>query len=316
MKLLVTLIFFVFSNLLIATEITKINFLIPGGPDGGWDSTARNIGKVLTKSKLIEEVSYINISGSGGGKAISYLIDNANNQKNTLMINSTPIVIRSLQKVFSHSFRDLTLIASIIADYQVLAVKSDSKLKNWDDILNKFKANPRKLKIGGGSTRGSMDHIVSAQIFKSAGYNPNQVKYKAYDAGGKALQGLLNEEIDVLSTGLGEVLDKHRKGIIKIIAVTSDTPLKNHKDIPIFKSLGVDVSFANWRGFFAAPGLDEQKIENLRSVLENMYNTKEWENVKKANEWVNLYKPTSEFRKFLENQEKSIDSLIKELGFL
>ena len=34
-----------------------------------------------------------NMSGGGGGKAIGYLIENADSQHGTLMVNSTPIVI-------------------------------------------------------------------------------------------------------------------------------------------------------------------------------------------------------------------------------
>lgn len=303
-------------NYMFATQINKIDFLIPGGPGGGWDSTARNVGKVLETTKLVNSVSYKNISGNGGGTAISYLIDNAVVGKNILMVNSTPIVIRSLQKVFPQSFRDLTLIASIIADYQVLAVNTNSPLKDWNDILEKFKKNPRDLKIGGGSIRGSMDHIVSAQIFKSAGFNPNQVKYIAYDAGGKAFQALLDNKIDVLSTGLGEVLEKHKNQEVRIIAVTSDKPLKDDKTIPTFKSLGIDITFANWRGFFAAPGIDKKRIKDLNNMLKKMYESTQWEEIRRKNGWSNLYKPTNEFRYFLEEQEKSIDSIMKELGVL
>ena len=60
-----------------------------------------------------------------------------------------------------------------------------------------------KSKIGGGSSRGSMDHIVAAQIFKAAGGNPTNVRYVPYDAGGKSTCWSLTGEVDVLSTGLG-----------------------------------------------------------------------------------------------------------------
>ena len=34
-------------------ELKKVHFLIPGGAGGGWDSTARGVGKALANSKLI-----------------------------------------------------------------------------------------------------------------------------------------------------------------------------------------------------------------------------------------------------------------------
>ncbi len=296
-----------------ASSLDYIHFLIPGGAGGGWDGTARGVGEALTKSGLVKKASYENMSGGGGGKAIAYIIKTAPKQHDTMMVNSTPIVIRSLQGVFPQSFRDLTLIASVIADYQVLVVRPDSKYKNWADVLKAFRANPRKLKVAGGSSRGSMDHLVAAQIFKAAGGDPKSVRYVPYDAGGKALAGLLTGEVDVLSTGLGEVLDKHKKGQVKIIGVTSKEPFEG---IPSFKSMGVNAYFANWRGFFGAPGLSQKRVDALNDVLKKMYSTPQWEVVRKRNGWTNLYQPGKKFRAFLEDQEKTIGSLMKEMGFL
>jgi len=297
----------------VAADVEKIHFLIPGGAGGGWDGTARGVGEALKKSGLVNQTSFENMSGGGGGKAIAYIIETAKKQKNTLMVNSTPIVIRSLQGVFPQSFRDLTLVGSVIADYGVLVVRKDSKFKTWADVQAAFQKNPRKVKVAGGSSRGSMDHLVAAQIFKAAGGNPTSVRYVPYDAGGKAMAGLLTGEVDVLSTGLGEVLEKHMKGQLKIIGVTADTAIEG---IPSFKSMGADAYFANWRGFFAAPNLPKAKTDAMAAVLKKMYDTPEWEVVRKRNGWANLYKPTSEFKNFLESQEKVIGSLMTEMGFL
>jgi putative tricarboxylic transport membrane protein len=297
----------------VASSVEKIHFLIPGGAGGGWDGTARGVGDALKKSNLVGETSYENMSGGGGGTAIAYMIETARKQENTLMINSTPIVIRSLQGVFPQSFRDLSLVSAVVADYGVLVVAADSKYKTWADVKASFEKDPTALKIAGGSSRGSMDHLVAAQIFKAAGGNPTNVRYVPYDAGGKALAGLLTGEVDVLSTGLGEVLEKHKKGELRIIGVTSDEAIDG---VPSFKEMGVDAYFANWRGFFGAPNLPEEKINAFAKVFAEMYKTKEWEEVRARNGWSNLYKPTATFKTFLEKQEEGISSLMKEMGFL
>ena len=135
----------------VAADVEKIHFLIPGGAGGGWDGTARGVGEALKKSGLVNKTSFENMSGGGGGKAIAYIIETAKKQKNTLMVNSTPIVIRSLQGVFPQSFRDLTLVSSVVADYGVLVVRTDSKYtKHWSDVKTAFEKNPRSVKIAGG----------------------------------------------------------------------------------------------------------------------------------------------------------------------
>ena len=50
-------------------KVDAVKFLIPGGAGGGWDGTARGTGEALTKSGLVGNATYENMSGGGGGKA-------------------------------------------------------------------------------------------------------------------------------------------------------------------------------------------------------------------------------------------------------
>jgi len=133
------------------TKLDSIHFLIPGGAGGGWDGTARGTGEALTKSGAVGTASYENMSGGGGGKAIGYLIENADSNHGTLMVNSTPIVIRSLTGVFPHNFRDLTLVAGTIGDYAAIVVGKDSPINSMEDLIAAYDTDPGKTAIGGGS---------------------------------------------------------------------------------------------------------------------------------------------------------------------
>jgi len=299
-----------------AADLDAIHFLIPGGAGGGWDGTARGTGEALTKAGLVGTVSFENMSGGGGGKAIAHLIETAEKQHGTLMVNSTPIVIRSLQKVFPQSFRDLTPIAAVIGDYASLVVNADSPIESFGDLIAIYKDDPKKLAIGGGSVAGGMDHIVAALIFKSAGAEPTKVKYVPYDAGGKAMAGLLSGEIAALSTGLGEALDMAKQGQVRVLCVTASARLGDAPNVPTCKEAGADAMFVNWRGFFGPPGLSAAKQKAYTAVLKKMYETSEWEAVRSRNGWANIYKPGPEFVSFLEDQERQIGALMRELGFL
>ena len=166
-------------------KIDSVHFLIPGGAGGGWDGTARGTGEALTNAGLVGTASYENMSGGGGGKAIGYLIENAASNEGTLMVNSTPIVIRSLTGVFPQSFRDLTPIAGTIGDYAALIVKADSPVKSFKDLVDIYQKDPADLAIAGGSVAGGMDHLVAAMAMKAAGADPLSVNYLPFDAGGK-----------------------------------------------------------------------------------------------------------------------------------
>lgn len=299
-----------------AADIDKLHFLIPGGAGGGWDGTARGTGEALTKAGIVGSASYENMSGGGGGKAIGYLIENAASNSGTLMVNSTPIVIRSLVGRFPHNFRDLTMIAGTIGDYAAFVVNKDSPLNSFKDLVAAYKTDPKKVAIGGGSVPGGMDHLVAAMAMQAAGQDPTKVKYIPYDAGGKAMAALLSGEIKALSTGFSEAVGMAKAGEVKIIGVTSASRVDAYKDAPTLKEQGYDAEFVNWRGFFAAPGLPDAKANAYRAAIAKMYKTSEWEAVRARNGWVNIHNPGDKFTSFLTNQEKVIKDLMTKLGFL
>ena len=296
--------------------LESIHFLIPGGAGGGWDGTARGTGEALSKAGLIGSASYENMSGGGGGKAIGYLIENADSQHGTLMVNSTPIVIRSLTGVFPHNFRDLTLVSGTIGDYAAMVVGKDSPINSMADLIAAYDSDPGGTAIGGGSVPGGMDHLVAAMVMEAAGKDALGVKYIPYDAGGKAMAALLSGEIAALSTGFSEAVDLANAGEVKIIGVTSDARVDAFPDAATMKEQGIDTIFVNWRGFFAAPGLPEADLAAYQSAISAMYDTPEWEAVRARNGWVNIHNSGDDFRSFLEGQEKVIGDLMKKLGFL
>ncbi|MEH6650458.1 MAG: tripartite tricarboxylate transporter substrate-binding protein [Motiliproteus sp.] len=299
-----------------AMAVESVHFLIPGGAGGGWDGTARGTGEALSKSGLINKVSYENMSGGGGGKAIAHLIETAGRKNDTLMVNSTPIVIRSLSKVFPQSFRDLTPIAAIIGDFGAFVVKNDSKYTSFKEVVTDYNKDNKSVKIAGGSARGGMDHLVAAMAFKAAGGEPTKVRYVAYDAGGKAMAGLLSGETQLLSTGFSEALALAEAGEVRILVMTGEERSAAAPEVPTLKELGYDTTFVNWRGFFAAPGVSDSDAQAYADMLEKMYATPEWTTVRDRNGWTEIFKPRADFISFLEQQEKIVGDLMRDLGFL
>lgn len=296
--------------------VDSIHFLIPGGAGGGWDGTARGTGEALTGAGLVGSASYENMSGGGGGKAIGYLIENAASNHGTLMVNSTPIVIRSLTGVFPQSFRDLTLVAGTIGDYAALVVDAKGPIQDVEGLIAAFNADPSGTAIGGGSVPGGMDHLVAAMVFQAAGADPVSMKYIPYDGGGATMAGLLSGEVQAVSTGFSEAVELAKAGEVRIIGVTSDERVAAYEDAPTMLEQGNDTTFVNWRGFFAAPGLPDDKLAMYQDAIAKMYATPEWASVRDRNGWVDIHNPGDDFRAFLEDQEQVIGDLMRKLGFL
>ena len=130
------------------------------------------------------------------------------------------------------------------------------------------------------------------------------------------MAGLLSGEIQALSTGFSEAVALAQQGEVRILGVTSDERVDAFGDAPTMKEQGLDTTFVNWRGFFAAPGIPDEQLAAFQDALTKMYDTDAWEEVRARNGWVNIHNNGDDFRTFLENQEKVIGDLMRTLGFL
>ena len=319
----------IFSSIFLFSAITtsvfaidKLHFVVPGGAGGGWDGCARGTGEALVKSGILGSASFENMSGGGGGKALAWMIKTQ--PKNTIMVQSTPIVLRSISRHEGYissdaasgvlSYKDVTPIAGIIGDFGAIAVAADSPFQTFADVVAAYNADPKSVKMAGGSTRGSMDHLIGALAFQSAGANPNDVVYIPYDGGGQALAGLLSGEGQILSTGFSEALGAGDQ--VRILGITANERSADAPDVPTLKEQGYDAYFVNWRGFFGPPGMDAGVRDEIANMLGDMQSTPEWEVVRKRNAYVNIYNPGDDFISFLETQTIEMTDLMKKLGVI
>ena len=299
-----------------AAESERLHLLIPAGPGGGLDSTARAIGNALQSETLRAPVSYENMTGGGGGRALGHFVETAERQQQTLLINSTPLIVRSLQGLFPQSYHDVVPIAGLVAEFNVFVVRADSPLTSWQQVIERIREDPRSITSGGGSVRGSMDHIVLAQSLQAADIDPRRARYLPYDGGGKAMIALLGGEVDVLSTGAGEVLGYVEGGEVRALAIAADVRLPQLPEVPTLTELGTPVVFANWRGLFAAPGTPVDTAALLAEEIEQATRSDPWQQSLARYGWMRLDLYGGDFLAYLQRQEAELKITLQRLGFI
>lgn len=298
-----------------ATASERLHVVIPAGPGGGLDGTAREAGRVLIELDLVEQVSFENISGGGGGRAMAYFLENADRFEKPLLVNSTPLLVRSLQGLFPYSFRDLTPVAGLVADYGVFVVRADDPRRTWREVAAELVRDPRAFAVGGGSARGSLDHIVLAMALRFADVDPRAVRYLPYDGGGKAMLALLGGEVDLLSTGLGETMAFIEAAEVRVLAVTASERVSAIGETPTFKELGYPLVFANWRGVFGPPDMPVEVLERHVERLAAMRRSDAWRAALERRGWDSLDATGPSFATYLANQERQLKEVMIDIGF-
>lgn len=303
-------------TLSVANATERVHVVIPAGPGGGLDGTAREAGRVLVELGLVERMSFENVSGGGGGRAMAYFLENAGRFDAPLLVNSTPLLVRSLQGVFPYGHRDLTPVAGLVADYGVFVVRADDPRASWDAVLDELRSDRRAMTVGGGSTRGSLDHIVLAMALRTADIDPLEIRYLPYDGGGKAMLALLGGEVDLLSTGLGETMAFIDAGEVRALALTSSRRVPAIADVPTLTELGHSLVFANWRGFFGPPDMPPETLQQHLERLDALRGSDTWQEVLERRGWDTLDASGADFAAFLDAQEAKLREIMEPLGFV
>lgn len=297
--------------------IDKVSFLVGFGVGGGFDQTARGVQEALQKSGLVKDVSVENRTGGGGSVAIAHLIETAARQQNTLMVNGTSIVVRSLNREFSQTFRDVTPVCTITAEIFGVLVNTQSPHGDVRALLAALKGNPRAVRFGGGSPRGGIDHLAAAKMLKQAGVDPKAMQYIAYDGGGKAMAGLLGNEVQCLVMPYTEALTQIRGNQVKLLALMNDKRAPDVSSVPTLAEAGVpNATLANVRAFFMAPGTSAARVNAFADLIQRLIATPAWEEVRSRAAWNMFFTRGQAVQDFFAQHERDIRVLLTETGML
>lgn len=293
----------------------KLLLIVPGGAGGGWDTTARTLGQVLLDTGAVKNVEYENVSGGGGGRGLKKLIDEAATLPDSLMVTSMAMTLRGVTGEIPATYKDITPVAAIIGDHQVLAVRADSPIQDLKSLIEKIKADPNGSALVGGSARGSLDHVAAALVLSAAGGDAKTLRFVPGDGGADALAKLISQpDIIGLSTGLGEALAPAKEGKLRILATIAELRHPDFPDVPTAKESGYDAVISNWRGFFAVPNLAPEKLKAYQEGLAAAIASPQWQAAMKVNGWIALHKDGEAFASFLREQDQQMLDLIQKIG--
>ena len=103
-------------------------------------------------------------------------------------------------------------------------------------------------------------------------------------------------------------------GRLRALAVVAPERLAG-VDIPTMIELGYpEVNLTNWRGFVAAPGIDDDDRAELIAIVEEMVVTPEWQAAVERNRWKENLLTGDDFTAFIDEEQQSISTLLEELG--
>jgi putative tricarboxylic transport membrane protein len=292
----------------------ELKIMAPAAPGGGWDQTARAIQQALTAEKLVRSAQVTNVPGAGGSVGIAQFVNAAKGDGNQLMVNGFVMVGALLTNKSPVTLDQVTPIARLTEETQVIVVPANSSIKSAQDLAAAVKADVSRVTWAGGSA-GGVDHITAALFAGRVGADATKINYIPFSGGGESLAAILGGKVTAGISGWGEYEGQIKAGKMRAVGVTSAQRMPG-VDVPTFKEQGIDLVIANWRSVVAPPGITAQQKDNLIELMTKLAKSKSWADILKQKGWDDAFLAGDGFAKFLKDEQARVKDVLISVGLV
>ncbi|WP_437341747.1 tripartite tricarboxylate transporter substrate binding protein [Cupriavidus basilensis] len=234
--------------------------ILVGAPAGGTtDTLARTIAQEMSR-ELDQPVLVENRPGAGGNIAADLVAKSAPDGTTLLMSFTSHTINATLYKKLPfdpvQDFTPITLVATVPS---VLVATPSLPANNIPELIQLAKSKPGKLNFAIGSV-GSSVHLAGDMFKMMTGTYIVNIPYKGT---APAMTDLLSGQVDLMFASTFNVLPHVRTGKLKVLGVTSPTPLPQFPGVAPIGATVKGFESSAWFGLFGPAGLPADVLQAL-----------------------------------------------------
>jgi tripartite-type tricarboxylate transporter receptor subunit TctC len=207
-----------------------IRLVIPFPPGGAFDAVGRPMADKMKPT--LGTVVIENIGGGGGSLGVAS-VARARPDGHTLVLGGTITHVNEALLKSRPQYdpvKDLEPIAGVAANVLCIAVHPSVPAQTLKEFIAYAKANRGKLSYGHAGI-GSIQHLTG-ELFKSLAGTPEIVQVP-YRGTGPLITDIISGQVQMGTPGVtGQVIELHRSGKMRVLAVTSPTRLVAAPELP------------------------------------------------------------------------------------
>jgi tripartite-type tricarboxylate transporter receptor subunit TctC len=245
-----------------------IRLVIPSVPAGVHDV----IGRVWAE-KVKPQLGTIVIDNRGGGGGLIGANDVAHAQPDgySILLGSTTTHVLLTPAMANPPYdpvKDFSAVTVFAASSTSVVINASVPARTLAELVAYAKANPGKLSYGSAGN-GSITNLAG-ELFKlrAGSLDIVHVPYKGI---GQGVSDLIGGQIPMLSANAtAQILDLHRAGKVRILAVNARARVKSAPDIPTAIEAGLpDMVAQTTFGVFAPAGTPRPILERINAVTQD-----------------------------------------------
>ena len=289
-----------------------ITVIVPWGAGGGTDAVARYIAAELEK-ELKQPVTVVNRTG-GSGVVGHQAIASAAPDGYTLGLITVETAMMRHAGLTQLSHADFTPLALVNYDPNAVFVRTDSPIKDANDLLAAAKANPGKLKAS-GTGQGGIWHLGLAGMLVESKLPGNAITWVPSQGAAPGLQDLVAGGVDVASCSLPEARALIDAGKVRPLVLMADKPDALFSKVPLLKAVtGSDWVNGAWRGFAGPKGLPAEVVDKVGAALKKIYDSKGYADFLAARGFGAMWGDSAQYAQFMAKEDAAKGAVMKAVG--
>lgn len=239
--------------------------ILVGFPAGGTiDYVARLLGDKL-KDDLGAPVVVENRTGAGGQIAAQALRQAAPDGRTLMIANDHTMVIvpLTLKNPGFDPVKDFAPVGQVSDYLGAFAVSSATNARNVAEFLAWARANPARANVAIPSP-GSIAHFAMLALARETKTPLTTVPYRG---SAPLVQDLASGQVPAGTTAMGDFLEFHKTGRLRVIAVVDQRRAPQLPDVPTFVEQGHKIAWTYWLGMFAPAHTPAPAVERVNAAL-------------------------------------------------
>ena len=277
-----------------------------GSPGAGPDLFVRSTADALARSGILKAKIQVQRRPGGSSAVALNSLQSKGGDPYVFMHWTTAQLMAMNRGTTTMKLQDVTWLATLIEDSNVLLVPYASPYKTLAELLADAKANPRKISLGINSVGGS-EHVMAARLERVAGVKFNITAFEFSPT------QLIGGHIDMAFANTTESSSHVRGKRVRVLANMGKTRLPFFKDIPTLAEQGVNTSFSQYRGFMGGQNFPADAVKFWDNAFARLIKTKQFADYLKKSETVVAYKTSAETKAFITEYN---EELLKDLKFI
>jgi len=286
-----------------------VNLIIAFTAGGSSDVQARIVDKYW-KEEFGQNLVFQFKVGAGGQVGFTEIAKASPDGYTLGGVNVPHLVLQALSPQATFKKDDFIMIAQVVNDPQVIAVRKTSDIKTLQQLIQETKAKDGKMTLGiVGTYTGH--HVAALKFMDLTG-----TKYSLVPFQGTADQNvaLLGGHVDVMIGNLNDVMRDLEK--FTLLGIASEKRHPYIKDVPTFKEQGLDFVADIRRGFAVPKNTNPAVVKKLRdgfaAITAKQEYIKDMETIGQPSEYLS----GEDFQKYIDNYHNEAQQLLEKYGLL